>query len=73
MKAPNYIIQIDAREAYKRIGVHLDDSPIGTQCVEALLKLLLRKITEELLIESLTDASKRRKPRRSGKGGAPMH
>lgn len=70
MKAPNYIIQIDAREAYKRIGVHVDASPIGAQCVESLRNQLQKLVTQDLLIASLKDATKHRKPR-SGRMPTP--
>jgi hypothetical protein len=63
MKTQHHIIEIDAHAVYKKIGVNLDESPIGDQCVDSLRQQLNRLITTELLIASLRDAAKHKKER----------
>ena len=64
MQAQHHKIEIDAHAAFRKIGVNLDDSPIGGQCVDSLRQQLNRLITTELLIASLRDAAKHKKERR---------
>lgn len=71
MKTQHQTIEIDARAAFKRIGVNLDDSPIAGQCVDCLHELLNRLITTDLLIASLSGAAKHKKARRSKQGAVP--
>jgi len=61
MKRQSQIVEIDALAAFKKIGVHLEDSPIGSQCAEAFKAQLLAAITTELLLQSIMDANKRPK------------
>jgi hypothetical protein len=65
MTTQHHKIEIDAHAAFRKIGVNLDDSPIGGQCVDSLRQHLTRLITTELLIASLSDAAKHKKARRS--------
>jgi len=71
MKTQHQTIEIDARAAFKRIGVNLDDSPIAGQCVDCLHELLNRLITTDLLIASLSGAANHKKARRSKQGAVP--
>ncbi|MEI6607554.1 MAG: hypothetical protein WCP35_19780 [Verrucomicrobiota bacterium] len=64
MQAQHHKIEIDAHAAFRKIGINLDGSPIGAQCVDSLRKHLTRLITTELLIASLRDASKMTRTRR---------
>jgi len=64
MKTQHYKIEIDALAAFRKIGVSLDESPIGEPCVEALKERLVRLITPELLLQSMMDAAKRPKSKR---------
>jgi hypothetical protein len=63
MKTRHHKIEIDALAAFRKIGVNLDDSPIGGRCVDSLRQQLNRLITTELLIASLRDAAKHKKER----------
>lgn len=61
MKTQPHIVEIDALAAFKKIGIHLQDSPIGAQCVEAFKAKLIASITTDLLLQSMMDANKRQK------------
>jgi len=82
MKTQHHTIVIDAQAAFQTIGVNLDDSPIGGQCLEALKVRLIKSITSELLLQSMMDAAKRPKAMRGQrkpdsqvepKTGGPTH
>lgn len=62
-----YIIEIDAHEAYKKLGIDLRISPIADQCVQSLRQQLIERINTDLIITALADATKAHKPRRSRK------
>ena len=64
MKTHPYTIEIDAQAAYKQIGVNLEQSPIGADCVVALQDRLLKMITASLLLQGMMDAAKRPKSKR---------
>lgn len=70
-----YIIEIDAHEAYKKLGIDLRISPIADQCVQSLRQHLIERIDTDLIITALADATKARRQRRSrkpsGKSGEP--
>ena len=64
MQTHPYNIEIDAQAAFQKIGVSLDQSPIGAPCVEALEERLIKLITAELLLQSMMAAAKRTKSKR---------
>lgn len=66
MKTQPHTVEIDALAAFKKIGVHLEDSPIGAQCVAAFKAKLIASITTDLLLQSMMDANKR--PKKSTRG-----
>lgn len=70
-----YIIEIDAHEAYKKLGIDLRISPIADQCVQSLRQHLIERINTDLIITALADATKAGRSRRSrkpsGKPGEP--
>lgn len=61
MKTHQYIIQIDAQEAYRQIGVTLADSAIGRESAKCLGERLFKSITNQLLAECMVDATKKQK------------
>jgi hypothetical protein len=73
MKAPKYKIEIDAQEAFKKLGVDLTISPLAEKCLESLRRRLERLITTGLLVDALGDAAhagkSRRGPKKSGSTG----
>lgn len=71
MKTQHYKIEIDAHAAYKKIGVSLEESPIGDACVGALKEKLIKSITTDLLLQSMMEAAKGPKSKRGqGKSDA---
>lgn len=85
MKTTKHIIEIDAREAFMKIGLRLDESPIGAECVQSLKSYLNRSLTIDVVIGCLSDVTKKSiRPRRGKKttektvaetptGGATRH
>ena len=71
----NYIIEVDALEAFLKLGVDLRISPIADQCVHSLRQRLIERIDTDLIITALADATKARRSRRgrksSGGSGEP--
>jgi hypothetical protein len=65
MKTQHYTIEIDAHAAFKNIGVSLEESPIGDACVGALKDKLIKSVTTDLLLQSMMDAAKGPKSKRS--------
>ncbi len=68
MKATKHIIEIDAREAFNKIGLKLDESPIGTECLQSLKSYLMGLLTIDVVIGCLSDVTKKSiRPRRGKK------
>jgi hypothetical protein len=65
MKNTPHIIEIDAQEAYKSIGVDLRINPFADQCVAALREHLNKCLTSQLLVAALSEAAAPKKRRRS--------
>ncbi len=71
MKTTKHIIEIDAREAFNKIGLKLDECPIGTECVQSLKSYLTRSLTMDVVISCLSDVTKKtiRPPREKKASG----
>lgn len=65
-----HIIEIDAHEAFLKIGVDLRVSPITAQSVDALQKHIKKCITPEMVVAALADAARAGKKRRGRKQSA---
>ncbi len=74
MKTTSHSIVIDAKAAFKRIGLDLDVCPIGPECVQELQTRIKEHITMQLLADALVCAAtgKRKRKRKSSKqSGSP--